>query len=136
MKFSSEKGYALPIVMIVILVGALVVPPFLGHTSSSLIASRVYGQEINAEYAADAGIEQAIWNLVDGGIAGSLSDPGDAVSYNLPVAVNDLTPAITIYNASDDGYDYAITANAGGRTIKAAIDINDGVVTILSWNIL
>ncbi|MGD1118594.1 MAG: hypothetical protein ABR886_03835 [Dehalococcoidales bacterium] len=67
MKKNREKGYALPIVMIVVMVGALVIPPFLGHTSASLIGSRTYGQEISAQYAADAGVEYAIWSLTGGG---------------------------------------------------------------------
>jgi hypothetical protein len=96
MKLKSEKGYALPLVMIAVMIGAIVIPPFLTHTSSSLIGSRVYGQAINEQYAADAGVEQAIWNLTDGGIADSLTAAGSTVSYSLPETINGLTTNVKI----------------------------------------
>jgi hypothetical protein len=128
MKIQGEKGQALPLVMVAVMIGALVIPPFLEHTGSSLIGSHVYGQSIEAQYSADAGAEYAIWLLTDGGGSGSmlaagaeqamgslaeggitanLSTPGSSVSYTLPEAVNGLTTDVKISNcwetiASDD----------------------------------
>jgi len=99
MKIKSEKGVALPLVMIAVLIGALLIPPFLGHTSSSLIGSRVYGQSIGSQYGADAGAEQAIWNLTNGGITGSLPTPGSEISYTLPESVNGLATNVKICNS-------------------------------------
>ena len=104
----------MPLVMIAIMIGAIVIPPFLEHTSSSLIGSRVYEQSIDAQYGADAGTEQAIWNLTNGGITANISTAGSTVSYSLPETINGLTTNVKINNcwetiASDD-------FNSGGWT--------------------
>jgi hypothetical protein len=98
MKIKCEKGQALPLVMIAVMIGAVVIPPFLEHTSSSLIGSRVYGQSIQAQYAVDAGAEQAIWNLTNGSITANLTTAGNTVSYSLPETINGLTTNVRISN--------------------------------------
>ena len=60
---NSEKGQALPLALLVLAVGMLVIPPFVGHASSSLIGSRIYGQAISEQYSCDAGVEWALWRL-------------------------------------------------------------------------
>jgi len=60
---NSEKGQALPLAMLTLAIGTLVIAPFLGHASSSLIGSRIYGQAITEQYSCDAGIEWALWRL-------------------------------------------------------------------------
>jgi len=99
MKIRNEKGQALPLAMIAILVGALVIPPFLGYTGTSLIGSRNYGDILEAQYACDSGVEHAIWNLTEGGIENSIDDSGEFVSYNLTEAINGLTTGVKISNA-------------------------------------
>jgi len=59
----SETGQALPLALVILAVGTLVIAPFMGHTSSSLIGSRIYGQAISEQYSADTGVEYAIWYL-------------------------------------------------------------------------
>ena len=133
MKIKSEKGQALPLVMIAIAIGALVIPSFLGHAGSSLIGSKTYGQSLDAQYAADAGAEHAIWNLTDGGIALSIPNNGDNVSYVLPESVNGLTANVTICNNIQVGNDYTIYVTAGDRVINAAVDNISGKVNVLYW---
>ena len=60
---ADEKGQALPLALLALAAGALMVTPFLGHTSTTLIGTRVYGQAIIEQYSADAGIEWALWRL-------------------------------------------------------------------------
>jgi len=98
MKIKSEKGQALPMVMIAILAGALIIPPFLGHTGTSLIGSRIYTQAIHSQYACDAGAEHAIWNLTDGGLTASIPAAGDMVSYSLDESINGLGANVTVSN--------------------------------------
>jgi hypothetical protein len=132
-KIKSEKGQALPLVMLAVMVGAMVIPPFLGHVGASLTGSRTYGQEIASEYAADAGAEHAIWSLTYGGLDEDIPNAGDTVSYTLPESVNGLTPSVTVTNLIQDMQDYAINATAGDRLITAEIKIDNGAVDILSW---
>lgn len=133
MKIKSEKGQALPLVMLAVMVGALVIPPFLGHMGSSLMGSRSYRQSIDAVYAADAGAEHAIWNLTDGGIADSIPSTGNTTSYELSESVNGLTANVTISNENQDLHDYAINATAGDRLINAEVRLDNGTVDVLSW---
>jgi len=60
---NDEKGQALPLVLLALAVGTLVIAPFLGQASSSLIGSRIYGEAITELYSCDAGIEWALWRL-------------------------------------------------------------------------
>jgi len=60
---NSEKGQALPLAIMALAFGMLVITPFLGHASSSLIGSRIYGQVITEGYSGDAGVEWALWRL-------------------------------------------------------------------------
>ena len=59
----DEKGQSLPLALIALAVGALIVAPFLGYSGNALSGSRVYEQAITERYAADAGVEYAIWRL-------------------------------------------------------------------------
>jgi hypothetical protein len=132
-KIKSEKGQVLPLVMIAIMIGAMVIPPFLGHAGSSLIGSRTYRESLDAQYACDSGAEHAIWNLTDGGIAASIPNDGDTVSYSLPELINGLTTNVTICNCIEDMHGYAINATAGNCLIAAVVGTDNGTVNVLSW---
>ena len=94
---SDEKGQALPLALITLAMGALLVGGFLSSTSTNLIASRVFGQSLPGQYAADAGVEDAIWNLRYGDFATTvLTKLADSVSYSLTEPINGLTPDITV----------------------------------------
>ena len=62
---NSEKGQALPLALLALAIGMLIVTPFLGHADSSLTGSRIYNQKISEQYSADAGVEYAIWLLMN-----------------------------------------------------------------------
>ena len=93
-----EKGQALPLVMIAITIGALVIPSFLSNVGTSLIGSRTFTQEMNTQYACDAGVEYAIWSLAYNGLTANVSSGGDMVSYLLPETINGLSANITVSN--------------------------------------
>jgi hypothetical protein len=112
MNINGEKGQALPLVMLAVLVGAMIIPAFVGHADSSLIGSRAYTNSIHTQYALDSGVEHAIWNLTYGSIAGSLPSPGDTANYTLPETVNGLTPDVKIANS----YQAIATDNFDGGT--------------------
>ena len=60
---NSEKGQVLPVALLALAAGVLIIIPFLGHASSSLVSSRIYGQAITEQYSCDAGVEWALWRL-------------------------------------------------------------------------
>jgi len=93
---NSEKGQALPLAILALAIGMLVIAPFLGHASASLISSRTYGEAIAHQNACDAGVEHAIWSLTRGGLAEQLPDPGDEITYQLGETVNGVVTTITV----------------------------------------
>jgi len=62
----DEKGQALIIVLILLLLGGLIIAPLLGFMSTGLVAGQVFEVEMEGLYAADAGIEDACWKLMNG----------------------------------------------------------------------
>ena len=61
---SGEKGQTLIIVMILMLVSALIIAPMLNHVGSGMKTGKeVYEERMKLFYAADAGVEDALWYL-------------------------------------------------------------------------
>ena len=74
----GEEGQALPIVLILLVVGGLIIAPTLNHVSTSLNAGRTVEENVKGIYAAEAGVENALWKLIN--------DPSPPSSlYYLPV---------------------------------------------------
>ena len=92
----GEKGQALPIVLILLVVGGLLVAPCLNYASTSLFASQMVKKNVRGIYAADAGIEDALWKLKN--------DPPAPDFYPLPEPVNQMQVAIE----TDDMGEYAL----------------------------
>ena len=63
---SSEKGQVLPLVLALLVFGGLVIAPSLSYAATSLNGSRVLAEGVNGVYAADAGVEDALWCLRNG----------------------------------------------------------------------
>ncbi len=72
MKMSSdrnnEKGQALAAVLAMMVVGTIMVVPILSYTATALSNGGKIEENVRALYAADAGIEDAIWKLKNGTI--------------------------------------------------------------------
>lgn len=99
MNIQNQKGVALPLVMIAILLGALLVPPFLTYTGTGLIGSRYYGYNMDVQYALDAGAEHAIWNLLYGGLADLIMEAGDSITYDLAETINGENVTVLVSNS-------------------------------------
>ena len=59
----GEQGQALVIVLALLMIGSLTLPPVLSHISTTLKTGRVYDNKTDELYAADSGIEDAIWQI-------------------------------------------------------------------------
>lgn len=62
----KETGQALPMALIMLVLGGLLVVPMLSFMTTSLNANRTVDIKTMAIYAADAGIEDALWKLGQG----------------------------------------------------------------------
>ena len=68
---SSEKGQALPIVLALLVLGGLTIASGLGYTATSLKSSRLLEENVRGSYAADAGMEYALWLLANDMLPGT-----------------------------------------------------------------
>lgn len=104
----EEKGQALALALMALAAGSILIAPFLSSVSTKLLASRKYRASTVEQYAGDAGIEDAIWNVTYGDFGSTvLTAPGDSTSYSLGQPVNGVTPSISVTRdkatlASDD----------------------------------
>ena len=59
----DEKGAALTMALILLLIGGLMTAPLLSFMGTGLIAGEVYEARTAELYAVDAGVEDAVWNI-------------------------------------------------------------------------
>ena len=62
---SSQTGYALPIVLGLLVIGGLTIAPVLSYAATSLNNNRMIAKHVNGLYAADAGVEDTLWCLIN-----------------------------------------------------------------------
>lgn len=108
----GERGFALPLVLILLLMGSLIITPLLSYTSTGLRAGKSSEQHMERLYAADAGVEDAIWHLISENVT---MNEGD--TENLPPStINDKTVDVTIEALPDAVYKITSVATDNGST--------------------
>jgi hypothetical protein len=102
---SGQAGQALIIVLIFLVLGSLTLVPTLSHIMTSLKTGEIYEEHTNEIYAADAGVEDAIWQIKYDRLGVLFGDTdnfayifGASCSYELDDPMNDLTTNVTIEN--------------------------------------
>ena len=100
---SDERGRILAWTLVVLGIGALLIPPLLTRVSTSLTACRAIEESLKEQYAADSGVEYALWQLQNGITTGQSS-------YTLNRKTVDVTWGQYITDT------YKITSTATGHT--------------------
>ncbi|MGA2669896.1 MAG: hypothetical protein ABSF21_00510 [Dehalococcoidia bacterium] len=59
----GQKGQALVVALIVLVVGSLILTPLLGLMGTGIKSGQVFEQKDDETYAADAGVEDAMWHI-------------------------------------------------------------------------
>jgi hypothetical protein len=105
-KIKSEKGATLLLVLILVLFAILIVSPLLAFTSTGLRTGQSFENRTGELYAADAGVQSAIWEIKYGNIQ-NLTNPAPYNEYDyfriwpdtmMPATVNNKPVAVTIQN--------------------------------------
>ncbi|UCD08325.1 MAG: hypothetical protein JSU79_08185 [Dehalococcoidales bacterium] len=114
----KQHGQAFPLVLIILAIGSVLITGFLTSTNTSLLNARVYSDPIPDIYAADAGIEDAIWGLQYGTLSDTLDSSGGYFEYTLHEPVNDLPVYISLNGitgmiASHDFNDNSMNGGTG-----------------------
>jgi len=103
-------GRSLPLALLALTVGTLVIAPFLGHASASLIASRTYGQAITEQYSCDTGIEWTLWRLKGNPVLTTNTNYNSTPLEPIPTEINDSSfPTTELRFVEDAGADETIT---------------------------
>jgi len=108
----GEKGAAMVLALVLLVVGGLIVAPLLSYMCSGLIAGKVYERRTAELYAADAGVEDAVWNIQhDTDKVNGLTQCYQSTNYTIP-NVNDRSVDITITLVSNATFTYRIVSTA------------------------
>jgi hypothetical protein len=59
----DERGQAMLLVLVLLLIGLVIITPVLKFMGTAITSGRVYEQKIDELYAADAGVEDALWHI-------------------------------------------------------------------------
>lgn len=101
----GERGQALPMVLIMMVVSGLILAPLLSYTSAGLKVGKAYEKMADEFYAADAGIEDGLWQIKYNHLEdlfGNYEKYNYDAEYNYPggynVDVNDIEVDVTIEN--------------------------------------
>ena len=113
---TGEKGQAMILALILLAVGALILAPLLGFMGTGLTAGQTYETKMDEIYAADAGVEDGLWQLMVGGL--DVLEGAPAVLT--PFTMNGETVNTTIEKIVGEPV-YKITATAGDTTIESYV---------------
>jgi Tfp pilus assembly protein PilX len=145
----DEKGAALVLAIILLLVGGLISAALLGHMGTGILAGEVYETRTAELYAADAGVEDAVWKIqhqvdiptgcggdttrsynitnADGGVA-EVNDKRVEVTITVATVLNDLPCRYRVKSrATGDGSQTEVEAYIDA--VVTASGILDHVIT-------
>jgi len=106
----GEKGQALVLALIILALGGLIIGPLLAYINTGLTAGGVYERKAGELYAADAGVEDAIWKIQNNI---GLCEGSPTTTYNIS-DVNGKSVGVTITYVSNasETITYKITSIA------------------------
>lgn len=120
----GEAGQALPIVLVLMLLGSLLITPVLDYAGTNLKAGNLIEKNLAGLYAADAGVEDALWKLIN--------DPPASFPHSYQTAdVNEMSvdvviDAITTISNEEIGYP---AGHGDSLEVTKSISYDAGVYT-------
>ena len=111
----DERGGALVLALILLLVGGLISAGLLGHMGAGLLAGEVYDRRTAELYAADAGVEDGLWQIQKEKLA-DLFDDYDEYNYSKP-------------------WEYGLTNHDYQGGVAEIVDVNDKYVNVTIENV-
>jgi len=122
----GQKGQVLPIVLVLLVIGGLLVAPTLQYASTSLKGHQVTERNVLEIYAADSGVEDAIYWVTQGkGTGGPWDwDEGVGSGERDTYSINDKAVDVTV-EALPEANTYKITSTAtsaeGSTTVLSTV---------------
>ena len=101
---TDEKGQALPVVLILLVLGGLAIAPLLAHMSTGLNVSRIHEKRMVEQYSCDSAIEHVMWRLIyDSQFVKSMTTEDPSADYL--ININSMDVPITVTRLSGLGGD-------------------------------
>jgi len=123
----DEKGAALLLAIILLLVGGLIAAPLLAHMGTGILTGEVYETRTAELYAADAGVEDAVWKIQHQVDVPTGCSNDTTRSYNI-TDVNGRKVTYDITRANNVTLTYRVvstaTADGSGTQIEAYVTGN------------
>ena len=120
--YGEQSGQALIIALIFLLFVVLIITPLLILMSTTSKNAAVYSQNTESLYSADAGVQDAIWQMKQ-----NLSNPNTGTINNLNINGSGVIVTIT-----PSGTDYLIVAKAigtrGSTTVNSLVSVSAGTM--------
>lgn len=102
---TDEKGQALILSLVLLLLGGLIIAPLLAYMSTGLQSGQVYEDKTDQLYAADSGVDDALWLIKYDHFHSRFASPGyaeydftTAWEYDLDEEINDKEVNVVIEN--------------------------------------
>jgi len=96
----EQQGMAMILALITLTLGTLLIVPVLSYAATGLKTTTIYERHARELYAADAGVESALWNLTEGGLA----VPEGGQSQLPSLTLNNATVTVTIQSMGKPFY--------------------------------
>lgn len=119
---SDQAGIALPMALILLMLGGLLIVPVLDFIYTNLTTGLIIEQMTMGTFAAEAGINEACWQIKNNTNL-QLPATGQQISLTFTDTVNGRTPIITISN--QNGTTFRITSIAPGSSGSSVTVISD-----------
>jgi hypothetical protein len=113
---SVESGQILTWTLVILGIGALLIPPLLSFVNTNLGASRTIEEGLKEQYAADAGVEYALYRLAN-------DDDVPFSDEQTPTLVNNMPVMVTVESEGDY---YKITSTAKDTVICSYVQYFPG----------
>ena len=112
----DESGKILIMVLVLLVVGGLVLAPLLGLMSTGLMAGQVYEKKASELYAADAGVEDAMWKIKhqpdSAEVPGAAGQEVDPYKLDDKMNVKEVEVAVAMVSGSIGNAYYWVTSQA------------------------
>ena len=119
LKVSAQEGRVLVMVLIILCLGALLIPTFLSHSSTNLLATQATEEDMKEQYAADAGVAYAVGHLLYG--EEPEEDGWDGWSAEFEINNKAVTVTIVFVAQNQDGQAYRIASTATSDDVSNTI---------------
>jgi hypothetical protein len=120
----DEKGRVMILALILLAVGGITTTPLLAYMNTGLVTGEVYGMKTEELYAADSGVEDAVWKIQQGEAPVCPGNP--TWSYNIS-DVNNKSMEVTITYVNN------FTTSIAYKITSIATTDNDSSTTIDSY---